>query len=143
MGLLPEQVQDILGILAGILHLGNINFVSAAGAQIENRLYLEAAARLFSIDTYRLGDALTQKFMVLRGEEITTPLTKEQVCHMYTHCVPTYAHITYMYTHYIHVQILHTHYMHAHIKCMCTHYLHVHTLHTCTDITYTLHACTH
>ena len=115
MGLLPEQVQDILGILAGILHLGNINFVSAAGAQIENRLYLEAAARLFSIDTYRLGDALTQKFMVLRGEEITTPLTKEQVCHMYTHCVP-------------------------HI---CTHYIHVHTLHTCTDITYTLHACTH
>ena len=79
MCLLPEQVQDVLGILAGILHLGNICFVSAAGAQIADKSYLEAAARLLSLDTYRLGDALTQKFMVLRGEEITTPLTKEQV----------------------------------------------------------------
>ena len=78
--MLPEQIQDVLGILAGILHLGNIKFVSAAGAQIADKSYLEAAARLLSLDPERLSDALTQKFMVLRGEEITTPLTKEQVC---------------------------------------------------------------
>lgn len=77
--MLPEQIQDMLGILAGILHLGNISFVSAAGAQIADKSYLQAAARLLSLDPERLGDALTQKFMVLRGEEITTPLTKEQV----------------------------------------------------------------
>ncbi len=79
MAMLPEQVQDVLGILAGILHLGNITFVSAAGARIADKSYLQAAARLLSLDPERLGDALTQKFMVLRGEEITTPLTKEQV----------------------------------------------------------------
>ena len=79
MGLTVEQVQDILNILAAILHLGNISFRSAAGAQVSNMPSLEAAARLLSLDVSRLTDALTQKFMVLRGEEITTPLTKEQV----------------------------------------------------------------
>lgn len=79
MGMSAEHIQDVLGILAGILHLGNISFVSAAGAQIANMPSLEAAARLLSLDVSRLSDALTQKFMVLRGEEITTPLTKEQV----------------------------------------------------------------
>ena len=40
---------------------------------------LESAASLLCLDTFQFGDALTQKFMVLRGEEITTPLTVEQV----------------------------------------------------------------
>ena len=40
---------------------------------------LESAAGLLSLDVFGFGDALTQKFMVLRGEEITTPLTVEQV----------------------------------------------------------------
>ncbi len=51
-----------------------------AGAQIGNQESLDTVAALLSLDTYRMGDALTKKFMVLRGEEITTPLTKEQVC---------------------------------------------------------------
>lgn len=80
MGMKPDHITDVLGILAGILHLGNITFVKAAGAQISNVPSLQAAARLLSLDVSRLSDALTQKFMVLRGEEITTPLTKEQVC---------------------------------------------------------------
>ncbi len=49
------------------------------GAQIGNQDSLETVATLLSLDSYRLSDALTKKFMVLRGEEITTPLTKEQV----------------------------------------------------------------
>ena len=40
---------------------------------------LETTAGLLSLDPFRLGDALTQKYMVLRGEEITTPLTVQQV----------------------------------------------------------------
>jgi len=40
---------------------------------------LESASSLLCLDTFQFGDALTQKFMVLRGEEITTPLTVEQV----------------------------------------------------------------
>ncbi len=49
------------------------------GAQIGNQDSLETVATLLSLDSYHLADALTKKFMVLRGEEITTPLTKEQV----------------------------------------------------------------
>ena len=40
---------------------------------------LQLAADLLGLDAFNLGDALTQKFMKLRGEEITTPLTVEQV----------------------------------------------------------------
>ena len=37
MDLVPEQINDILCTLAAILHIGNISFVSAAGAQISNK----------------------------------------------------------------------------------------------------------
>ena len=37
MDLVPEQVSDILRVLAAILHIGNITFVSAAGAQIATK----------------------------------------------------------------------------------------------------------
>ena len=79
MGMSLEQIQDVLTVLSGILHLGNISFVAHTGAQIADRAVVATTAGLFSLDVDRLGDALTQKFMVLRGEEITTPLTKEQV----------------------------------------------------------------
>ena len=74
-----EQILDVFTILSGILHLGNISFVAHTGAQIADKAILATTAGLFSLDVDRLGDALTQKFMVLRGEEIKTPLTKEQV----------------------------------------------------------------
>jgi len=40
---------------------------------------VECVANLLKLDVYQFSDALTQKFMVLRGEQITTPLTVEQV----------------------------------------------------------------
>ena len=79
MAMSSEQILDVFTILSGILHLGNISFVAHTGAQIADKAILATTAGLFSLDVDRLGDALTQKFMVLRGEEIKTPLTKEQV----------------------------------------------------------------
>ena len=40
---------------------------------------VECVANLLKLDVYQFSDALTQRFMVLRGEQITTPLTMEQV----------------------------------------------------------------
>lgn len=40
---------------------------------------LENVANLLHIDFYDLGDALTMKTMILRGEEIQSPLTVAQV----------------------------------------------------------------
>ena len=37
MGLMAEQVADVFMVLSGILHLGNVTFVSAAGAQIAEK----------------------------------------------------------------------------------------------------------
>ena len=37
MGLAPEQVADVFMVLSGVLHLGNVTFVSAAGAQIAEK----------------------------------------------------------------------------------------------------------
>ena len=41
---------------------------------------LENLANLLRVDIYQLMDALTQKSMILRGEEILSPLSVEQVC---------------------------------------------------------------
>ena len=40
---------------------------------------LDTASSLLGLDVFAFGDALTQRRMVLRGEEITTPLAVEQV----------------------------------------------------------------
>ena len=37
MGLAPEQVADVFMVLSGVLHLGNVTYVSAAGAQIAEK----------------------------------------------------------------------------------------------------------
>ena len=41
-------------------------------------LVLENTANLLQLDVYQLNDTLTQKSMILRGEEILSPLTVEQ-----------------------------------------------------------------
>ena len=42
-------------------------------------LVLENVANLLHVDIYDLSDALTQKSLILRGEEIQSPLSVEQV----------------------------------------------------------------
>ena len=41
-------------------------------------IVLENTANLLQLDSYQLNDTLTQKSMILRGEEILSPLTVEQ-----------------------------------------------------------------
>ncbi|CAB4037314.1 unconventional myosin-X-like, partial, partial [Paramuricea clavata] len=73
-----ESISEILQVLAGILNLGNVTFISGNGAQINEKFVLEDIAALLQVDIYDLEDALTQKSMVLRGEEIKSPLTMAQ-----------------------------------------------------------------
>jgi len=40
---------------------------------------VDCVSNLLKLDTYQFADSLTQRYMVLRGEQITTPLTIEQV----------------------------------------------------------------
>ncbi|XP_044521518.1 unconventional myosin-X isoform X1 [Gracilinanus agilis] len=73
-----EEVREILRLLAGILHLGNIEFITAGGAQVSFKTALGRSAELLGLDSTQLTDALTQRSMILRGEEILTPLNIQQ-----------------------------------------------------------------
>ncbi|XP_073534724.1 unconventional myosin-X [Phyllobates terribilis] len=73
-----EDVREVLRLLAGILHLGNIDFITAGGAQISTKTALGRTADLLGLDSEQLTEALTHRSMILRGEEISTPLSIEQ-----------------------------------------------------------------
>ncbi|XP_077860758.1 unconventional myosin-X isoform X2 [Macaca mulatta] len=76
-----EEVREVSRLLAGILHLGNIEFITAGGAQVSFKTALGRSAELLGLDPTQLTDALTQRSMFLRGEEILTPLNVQQVNH--------------------------------------------------------------
>ncbi|XP_051985002.1 unconventional myosin-X [Xyrauchen texanus] len=73
-----ENIKEVLRLLSGILHMGNIEFLTAGGAQVCSKTALSKAAELLGLDCAQLAEVLTHRSMILRGEEISTPLTVEQ-----------------------------------------------------------------
>uniref|UniRef100_A0A8D0GBA6 Unconventional myosin-X-like n=1 Tax=Sphenodon punctatus TaxID=8508 RepID=A0A8D0GBA6_SPHPU len=74
-----EETRDIFKLLSGVLQLGDIEFMTAGGAQITTKAVLNNASELLGLDAFQLSEVLTQRSMILRGEEISSPLTVEQV----------------------------------------------------------------
>ncbi|XP_061776699.1 unconventional myosin-X isoform X1 [Nerophis ophidion] len=73
-----ENIGEILRLLAGILHAGNIEFMTAGGAQLTSKSALSRTSELLGLNSDQLAEVLTHRSMILRGEEISTPLTVEQ-----------------------------------------------------------------
>uniref|UniRef100_A0A8C8E7C7 Myosin X n=1 Tax=Otus sunia TaxID=257818 RepID=A0A8C8E7C7_9STRI len=73
-----EEIRDIFKLLSGTLHLGNVEFMTAGGAQVTTKAVLNIASDLLGLDSFQLSEVLTQRSMILRGEEISSPLTVEQ-----------------------------------------------------------------
>ncbi|XP_041847908.1 unconventional myosin-X [Melanotaenia boesemani] len=73
-----ENINEILRLLAGILHTGNIEFMTAGGAQVSSKSALSWTSELLGLNADQLAEVLTHRSMILRGEEISTPLTVEQ-----------------------------------------------------------------
>ncbi|KAJ8272928.1 hypothetical protein GJAV_G00095070 [Gymnothorax javanicus] len=73
-----ENIREILRLLAGVLHTGNIEFMTAGGAQVSSKSALSRTSELLGLDSEHLAEVLTHRSMILRGEEISTPLTVEQ-----------------------------------------------------------------
>uniref|UniRef100_A0A803VKE1 Myosin X n=1 Tax=Ficedula albicollis TaxID=59894 RepID=A0A803VKE1_FICAL len=73
-----EEIRDIFKLLSGTLHLGNVEFMTAGGAQVTTKAVLNVASDLLGLDAFQLSEVLTQRSMILRGEEISSPLTVEQ-----------------------------------------------------------------
>ncbi|XP_063693837.1 unconventional myosin-X-like isoform X2 [Bolinopsis microptera] len=97
MGLSNQVVEEILTILAGILHLGNVRFHMDGGAQIsdrddrcgntmyagdnvtvENMQSVEKAAQFLSVNTEQLIESLTHNKREMRGEVFLSPLNEDQ-----------------------------------------------------------------
>ncbi|KAM4551102.1 unconventional myosin-X [Odontesthes bonariensis] len=73
-----ENINEILRLLAGILHAGNMEFMTAGGAQVSSKSALNWTSELLGLNSDQLAEVLTHRSMILRGEEISTPLTVEQ-----------------------------------------------------------------
>uniref|UniRef100_A0A673KW50 Unconventional myosin-X-like n=1 Tax=Sinocyclocheilus rhinocerous TaxID=307959 RepID=A0A673KW50_9TELE len=70
-----EEIRDVFKLLSGVLQIGNIEFMTAGGAQITTK---GGSSDLLGLDSFQLSEVLTQRSMILRGEEICSPLTVEQ-----------------------------------------------------------------
>ncbi|XP_034050986.1 unconventional myosin-X [Thalassophryne amazonica] len=73
-----EEIRDMFKLLSGVLQLGNIEFMTAGGAQITTNQVVTDASELLGLDAFQLSEVLTQRSIILRGEEICSPLTIEQ-----------------------------------------------------------------
>ncbi|XP_059908614.1 unconventional myosin-X [Gadus macrocephalus] len=73
-----EESRDMFQLLSGVLQLGNIEFMTAGGAQITTKQVVSNASDLLGLDCFQLSEVLTQRSIILRGEEICSPLTIEQ-----------------------------------------------------------------
>ncbi|XP_068607805.1 unconventional myosin-X [Brachionichthys hirsutus] len=73
-----EEIRDMFKLLSGVLQLGNIEFMTAGGAQITTNQVVINASELLGLDPFQLSEVLTQRSIILRGEEICSPLTIEQ-----------------------------------------------------------------
>uniref|UniRef100_A0A3Q2DT51 Unconventional myosin-X-like n=1 Tax=Cyprinodon variegatus TaxID=28743 RepID=A0A3Q2DT51_CYPVA len=74
-----EEIRDVFKLLSAVLQMGNIEFMTAGGAQItSNALARSLKFSLLGLDSFQLSEVLTQRSMILRGEEICSPLTVEQ-----------------------------------------------------------------
>ncbi|XP_028809967.1 unconventional myosin-X-like [Denticeps clupeoides] len=73
-----EEIRDMFKLLSGVLQLGNVEFMTAGGAQITTKQVVSNVSDLLGLDSFQLSEVLTQRSMILRGEEICSPLTVEQ-----------------------------------------------------------------
>lgn len=83
LGWSPETIDTVLSIVAGILHLGQMQFdseerdgVDASVVADEN--ILKYAAKLLGVDLELFRAALVERVIVARGQEIRTQLTPDK-----------------------------------------------------------------
>ncbi|KAF5900598.1 unconventional myosin-Ic isoform X2, partial [Clarias magur] len=80
IGFSDDEVEELLDIIASVLHLGNIQYGSEDGgsAYITVDTQIKYLARLLGVDSCILRDALTHKKISAKGEELMSPLNQEQ-----------------------------------------------------------------
>lgn len=84
LGWTEDTIDNVLSIIAGLLHLGQTQFVKVESdsgqdaAGIEDVEALKRTCSLLGVDVEKMTLALTQRVVVARGEEIKTELTVDR-----------------------------------------------------------------
>uniref|UniRef100_A0A8C7MRB4 Myosin Ic, paralog a n=1 Tax=Oncorhynchus kisutch TaxID=8019 RepID=A0A8C7MRB4_ONCKI len=80
IGFHEEEVEDLLNIIASVLHLGNTQFGEGEDGetQITTESHLTYLSKLLGVDGPALREALTHKKLTAKGEEMIGPLSFEQ-----------------------------------------------------------------
>ncbi|XP_036392066.1 myosin Ic, paralog b isoform X1 [Megalops cyprinoides] len=80
IGFNDDDVEELLNIIASVLHLGNIQFggEESGNAYITADTQIKYLARLLGVDGSILKEALVNKKIIAKGEELMSPLNLEQ-----------------------------------------------------------------
>ncbi|XP_072557587.1 unconventional myosin-Ic isoform X1 [Paramormyrops kingsleyae] len=80
IGFSEEEVEELLNIIASVLHLGNLQFGTedSGYAYITTDTQIKYLARLVDVEGAALKEALTHKKIIAKGEELMSPLNLEQ-----------------------------------------------------------------
>ncbi|XP_063258642.1 unconventional myosin-Ic isoform X1 [Prinia subflava] len=83
IGFNDSEVEDLLSVVASVLHLGNVQFAAdeQGNAQVTTENQIKYLARLLAVDGSVLRDALTHKKIIAKGEELVSPLNLEQAAY--------------------------------------------------------------
>uniref|UniRef100_A0A8C2M6A0 Unconventional myosin-Ic n=1 Tax=Cricetulus griseus TaxID=10029 RepID=A0A8C2M6A0_CRIGR len=78
-----DEVEDLLSIVASVLHLGNIHFAAdeESNAQVTTENQLKYLTRLLGVEGTTLREALTHRKIIAKGEELLSPLNLEQAAY--------------------------------------------------------------
>lgn len=82
MGWPEDQIEKVLMMVAGILHLGQVQFESGESSGVEIAVIDESAkvivntvAELLGVDVDKLHKALTERAVIARGDTIMSPIS--------------------------------------------------------------------
>uniref|UniRef100_A0A8C5DWR4 Unconventional myosin-Ic-like n=1 Tax=Gouania willdenowi TaxID=441366 RepID=A0A8C5DWR4_GOUWI len=80
IGFVEEEVQNLMNIIGGILHLGNTQFGEGEEGEtyVTNEDQILTLEKLFGVNSSALTEAVTHKKLTAKGEEMISPLNFEQ-----------------------------------------------------------------
>uniref|UniRef100_A0A8C9ESP1 Unconventional myosin-Ic n=1 Tax=Pavo cristatus TaxID=9049 RepID=A0A8C9ESP1_PAVCR len=83
LSIITFRVNDLLSIVASVLHLGNVQFAAdeQGNAQVTTENQIKYLARLLAVEGSVLRDALIHKKIIAKGEELISPLNLEQAAY--------------------------------------------------------------
>ncbi|XP_048857426.1 LOW QUALITY PROTEIN: unconventional myosin-Ic-like [Brienomyrus brachyistius] len=78
IGVSDEEVEELLNIIASVLHLGNVQFGMEDNGGVYITTETQMMSQLLGVEGTHLNEALTYRKIITQGEELMSPLNLEQ-----------------------------------------------------------------